>query len=103
MIPGEKATFVRALRVRFKKAKADRILQYLMQQVNEYEKDCDRVSGYSQAFLPFDRETGTDMTPEQQIALVMRLAKKSFLKDTRQLIDEALAPRKPASEAMAED
>ena len=73
------AAFVRSVRERFKH-NADGILKYLMSAANDYLSASDRVSGYSQASIPFDREVGRDMTPAQRVAFTPREPGFGFLR-----------------------
>ena len=84
--PGHKADFVKSIRSRYKN-KADQILKCVMKTANEYVNSSDQVTGYSQAFIPFDNEKCEDMTPEQRVAFLLR-----HLGAESDLISKTLAP-----------
>ena len=71
-IPGHDASFVRSIRDRYK-TKADGILHYLREQVNEYQS-CDVSTGYSAAKVAWDLEKDEPMSHAQKVAFLLEQA-----------------------------
>ena len=71
-IPGQDASFVRSIRDRYKK-KADGILHYLREQVNEYQS-CGVSTGYSAVKVAWDKAKDEPMSYAQKVAFLLEHA-----------------------------
>ena len=71
-IPGHDASFVRSIRERFKK-KADGILHYLRDKVNDYQS-CGTATGYSKAEVAWDKVKDQPMSYAQKVAFILEHA-----------------------------